>query len=62
MCEDQSANMCLPSIRLICPGLYSDQALSSSLVLKMSKKEDFKGSEAMTERKQTFHPVNLSLS
>ena len=41
---------------------YGDQALSSSLVLQMSNKEDFKDFEAMTE-KQTFHPVvNLSLS
>ena len=28
----------------------------------MSNKEDFKDFEEMTEKKQTFHPVNLSLS
>ena len=41
-------NMCLRS-------LYGDQALSSSLVLKMSNKEDFKDFEAMTEKTQTCH-------
>ena len=30
--------------------LYGDQALSSRLVLKMSKKEDFKDFEAMTDK------------
>ena len=38
--------------------LYGDQALSSSLVLKMSNKEDFKDFEAMTE-KQTLSPSKL---
>ena len=42
--------------------LYGDQALSSSLLLKMSNKEDFKEFEPMKEKKHTFHPVNLSLS
>ena len=46
------AAMCLRSLRL---------ALSLSLVLKMSNKEDFRDFEAMTE-KQLFHPINLSLS
>ena len=33
---------------------YGDQALSSSLVLKMSNKEHFKDCEAMTEKKDSF--------
>ena len=41
--------------------LYGDQVLSSSFVIEMSNKEDFKDFEAMI-KKQTFHPVNLSLS
>ena len=42
--------------------IYGDHALSSSLVLQMSNKEDFKDFEAMTEKTDFFHPVNLSLS
>ena len=38
------------------------KALSSSLVLKMLDKEDFKDFEAMTEKHRLFHTVNLSLS
>ena len=38
---------------------HGDQALSSSLVLQMSNKEDFKDFEAMTETKQTFPPSKL---
>ena len=37
---------------------YGDQALSSSLVLQMSNKEDFKDFEAMTE-KANFSPSKL---
>ena len=33
---------------------YGDQALSSSLVLQMSNKEDFKNFEAMTEKADFF--------
>ena len=55
--KDLLANMCLPSLRLIWR-----QALSSSLVLKMSNKEDFKDFKAMTEKNRLFHPVNASLS
>ena len=36
--------------------IHGDQALSSSLVLQMSNKEDFKDFEAMAEKKQTFSP------
>ena len=42
--------------------LYGNQALSSSLVLTMSSKEDFKDFEAMTEKNKVFHAVNLSHS
>ena len=42
--------------------MYGDQALISILVLQMSNNEDFKDFEAMTEKIQTFDPVNLSLS
>ena len=42
--------------------IYGGQALSSSLVLQMSNKEDFKDFEAMTEKSGLFHPINLSLS
>ena len=51
--KDLSANMCLRSLRL-----NGDQALSSSLVLKMSNKEDFKDFKAMTE-KANFLPSKL---
>ena len=38
-------------------------ALSTSIVLQMSNKEDFKDFEAMTEKKNRFfHTVNWSLS
>ena len=42
--------------------IYGDQALSLSLVLQMSNKEDFKDFEAMTEKNRLFHPVYLSFS
>ena len=42
--------------------LYGDKALSLSLVLKMSNKDNFKDFEAMTEKSRRFRLVNLSLS
>ena len=42
--------------------IYGDHASSSSLVMQMSNKEDFKDFEGMTEKADFFHPVNLSLS
>ena len=41
--------------------LYGDQALSSSLVLKVSNKAIFKDFKSMTENR-LFQPVNLLLS
>ena len=39
--------------------LHGDQALSSSLVLKMSNKEDVKDFEAMTEKNPDLSPSKL---
>ena len=39
--------------------LYGDQALSSSLVLKMLNKEEIKDFEALTEKTQTFSSSKL---
>ena len=67
LCEDQGINGKLKNTcsqtRVCYPcDLYGDQALSSSLALKMSNKEDFKDFKAMTGKTDFFHPVNLSLS
>ena len=54
--------MCLQTCACNPYNLYGDNALKSSLVLKMSNKENLKDFEAMTEKNTLFHPVNLSFS
>ena len=60
LCEDQGIHGKLKKPVCKCVfsilDLHGDQASSSSLVLKMSNKEDFKDFEVMTEKKDTFPP------
>ena len=54
LCEDQGIHEKVKNLFVTCAcdliyDLYGDQALSSSLALKMSNKEDFKDFEVMAE-------------